>query len=147
AVMRLLGDDFTSRLNSVIREEKGYSYGVYGHMLDSQPKGSALIIETTVQRDSTGPALAEFFTGLGSLVTQPVEQPELDRTVTAYQRAMASLAETSGGLFETVTSLAGEARTLEQLFARMEAVTSLTLDPVRAQASELASLDRALIVL
>jgi len=147
AVMRLLGDDFTSRLNSVIREEKGYSYGVYGHMLDSQPKGSALIIETTVQRDSTGPALAEFFAGFGSLATQPVEQRELDRTVTAYQRAMASLAETSGGLFDTVTSLSGEARTLEQLFARMEATASLALDPVRAQASELASLDQALIVL
>ena len=147
AVMRLLGDDFTSRLNSVIREEKGYSYGVYGHLLDAQPKGSALIIETTVQRDSTGPALAEFFTGFDSLVKRQVEQRELDRTVTAYQRAMASVAETSGGLFDTVTSLAGEARTLDQLFGRMEAVAALTLDPVRAQASELASLDRALIVL
>jgi zinc protease len=147
AVMRLLGDDFTSRLNSVIREEKGFSYGVYGHMLDSQPKGSALVIETTVQRDSTGPALAEFFTGFESLLTQPVEQRELDRTVTAYQRAMASVAETSGGLFDTVTSLAGEARTMEQLFARMEAMAALTLEPVRAQAAELASLDRVLIVL
>lgn len=147
AVMRLLGDDFTSRLNSVIREEKGFSYGVYGHMLDSQPKGSALIIETTVQRDSTGPALAEFFAGFESLVSQPVEQRELDRTVTAFQRAMASVAETSGGLFETVTSLAGEARTLEQQFGRMEAVAALALDPVRAQAAELASLERALIVL
>ncbi len=147
AVMRLLGDDFTSRLNSVIREEKGFSYGVYGHMLDSQPKGSALVIETTVQRDSTGPALAEFFTGFESLLTQPVEQRELDRTVTAYQRAMASVAETSGGLFDTVTSLAGEARTMEQLFARMEAMAALTLEPVRAQAAELASLDRVLVVL
>ena len=27
AVMRLLGDDFNGRLNSVIREEKGYTYG------------------------------------------------------------------------------------------------------------------------
>jgi hypothetical protein len=60
---------------------------------------------------------------------------------------MASVAETSGGLFDTVTSLAGEARTMEQLFARMEAMAALTLEPVRAQAAELASLDRVLIVL
>lgn len=147
AVMRLLGDDFTSRLNSVIREEKGFSYGVYGHLLASQPRGSALVIETTVERDNTGPALAEFFTGFDSLATRPVEQGELDRTVTAYQRAMASIAETSGGLFDTVTSLAGEARTLDQTFERMQKVTGLTLEPVRAQALGLASLDRALIVL
>lgn len=147
AVMRLLGDDFTSRLNSVIREEKGFSYGVYGHLLASQPRGSALVIETTVERDNTGPALAEFFTGFDSLVKRPVEQGELDRTVTAYQRAMASVAETSGGLFDTVTSLAGEERTLDQLFGRMQEVAALTLEPVRAQALGLASLDRALIVL
>ena len=147
AVMRLLGDDFTSRLNSVIREEKGISYGVYGHLLDSQPRGSALIIETTVQRDNTGPAVAEFFTGFDSLAKRPVEQGELDRTVTAYQRAMASIAETSGGLFGTVGALAGEGRTLDQVFTRMEAVAALTLDPVRKQALELAPLDRALIVL
>ncbi|CAG0988303.1 zinc protease [Rhizobiaceae bacterium] len=147
AVMRLLGDDFTSRLNSVIREEKGYSYGVYGHLLDSQPRGSALIIETTVERDNTGPALAEFFAGFKSLVEHPVEQGELDRTVTAYQRAMASLAETSGGLFSAVVSLAGESRTLDEVFGRMEAIAALTLDPVRAQAAKVASLDRALIVL
>lgn len=147
AVMRLLGDDFTSRLNSVIREEKGISYGVYGHLLDSQPRGSALVIETTVQRDNTGPAVAEFFAGFASLAERPVEQAELDRTVTAYRRAMASLAETSGGLFETVAALAGEGRTLDRLFARMEAVAALTLGPVRKQALELASLDRALVVL
>src|SRR5262249_39257164 len=107
AVLRLLGDDFTSRLNSVIREEKGYSYGVYGNTLDMITKGSAMAIQTAVQRDASGPAFAEFFTGFESLVKRPVEQEELDRTITAFELGLASLGETSSGLFNTAVEMDG----------------------------------------
>jgi predicted Zn-dependent peptidase len=147
AVMRLLGDDFTSRLNSVIREEKGFSYGVYGHLMGGIRRGSALVIQTTVERDNTGPALAEYFKGFDSLVSRPVEQTELDRTITAYQRTLAGIAETSGGLFDRVIALAGETLSLEQGYAQMEAVTRLVLEPVRARAQALSSLERGLVVL
>ena len=146
AVLRLLGDDFTSRLNSVIREEKGFSYGVYGDVLTDVATGSLMAIKTTVERDNTGPALAEYFTGFDSLVTRPVEQVELDRTITAYQTSLAGVAETAGGLFDAVTGWAGNGRTLDDRFRTSEAVIGLTLEPVQAQGVALASLDNALIV-
>jgi zinc protease len=147
AVMRLLGDDFTSRLNSIIREEKGYSYGVYGDFFDKVGKGSALAIATTVQRDASGPALAEYFNGFDSLVKHPVEQEELNRTITGYQLALAGLGETSSGLFNALADMQGSQLTLEEKIAGMDAMTTLTLEAVRAEAVKLASLDQALIVL
>lgn len=147
AVLRLLGKDFTGRLNSVIREEKGISYGVYGHVLSGQPRGSAMIIETTVQRDDTGTAITEIFNGFDSLAKRPVEQEELDRTVRTYRRAMSSVAETSRELFGTLISLEGDGRTFDSMFSRMETVAGLTLDPVRKKAADLAPLDQALMVL
>ncbi|MGD9915949.1 MAG: M16 family metallopeptidase [Rhizobiaceae bacterium] len=146
AVLRLLGADFTSRLNSVIREEKGYSYGVYGSTFDMIPKGSALAITTTVQRDASGPALQEFFNGFDSLAKVPVSQEELDRTLTAHQLGLAGIAETSGGLFQELTGMVGSGLTLEDRVGGLEAMTRLSLDTVRAEALKLAPLDQALIV-
>jgi zinc protease len=147
AVFRLLGGDFTSRLNSVIREEKGYSYGVYGGVFDMIRERSAMTVSTTVQRDASGAALAEFFNGFDSLAKRPVDQGELDRAAMAFQLGLAGLGETSSGLFEELTSMQGSRLTLDDRIASMDAVTKVTLDGVRAEAVKLAPLDQALIVL
>jgi hypothetical protein len=116
-------------------------------VFDMIGKGSAMAIATTVQRDASGPALAEYFNGFDSLVKHPVEQAELDRTVTKYQLALAGLGETSSGLFGALANMQGSRLTLEDQIKGMDAITRLTLDDVRAQAVKLASLDQALIVL
>lgn len=146
AVVRLLGDDFTSRLNSVIREDKGYSYGVSGSLFSGIGKGAALAIATTVERDNTGAALEEVFKGFDTLKATPPTQDELDRTVTAYRTSIAGMAETSGGLFSTLIGDAGIGITLEQDHARREGVTELKLAPVQGQAAALAALDPSLVV-
>ena len=89
AVANLLGDDFSSRLNSVIREEKGYSYGVSSYLLSPMKAGSGLVVATTVERANTGPAITEILKGFAGLTTLPVAQDEVDRTVTVYRRALA----------------------------------------------------------
>ncbi|MGE0500018.1 MAG: M16 family metallopeptidase [Rhizobiaceae bacterium] len=146
AVMRLLGGEFTSRLNSVIREEKGYSYGVYGSIFERPAKGSVMFIETTVQRDTTGAALSEYFKGFDSLATRPVTQEELDRTITAYKLSLAGLAETSGGLFDQVKWFGGAGLMLEDAVEGKREMTGLDLGQVREMALSLAPLDRSLVV-
>lgn len=147
AVARLLGDDFESRLNSVIREEKGYSYGVSARLMSGMETDGAMVVEMTVGRDHTGPALEEVFRGFESLVTVPVTEQELNRTIMAYRTSLAGTAETGGGFagYLVETALMGVA--LEDDHARREHVAALELGPVRSAATRLAALDPALVVI
>jgi zinc protease len=146
AVANLLGNDFSSRLNSVIREEKGYSYGVSSYLLSPMKAGSGLVVATTVERANTGPAITEILRGFSGLKTLPVVQDEVDRTVTVYRRALAGSAETSAGLFSSLIGAVGSGSTLEDQQGRMTARTKLTLDAVQKQALALSSLEPSLIV-
>ncbi|MFD2058143.1 M16 family metallopeptidase [Mesorhizobium calcicola] len=146
AVANLLGDDFSSRLNSVIREEKGYSYGVSSYLLSPMKAGSGLVVATTVERANTGPAITEILKGFAGLTTLPVAQDEVDRTVTVYRRALAGSAETSAGVFGSLIGAVGSGSTLEDQQSRMTARTQLTLGAVQKQALALSSLDPSLIV-
>src|SRR5690606_23460186 len=55
AVTTLLGGDFTSRLNSVMRETKGYSYGIQAGIANDLPDGGGLLsVSAPVQADRVG---------------------------------------------------------------------------------------------
>lgn len=147
ATFRLLGFDFLSRLNSVIREEKGYSYGTDGELVEAVRKGSVMVIETTVERANTGAALSDMFAGFASLAAEPVREDELQRTVTAYYALIAGAGETAAGLFEEVWGQLGRGSSLEEEHGRRVAVTQLQLEAVRGQAAAMASLDNAVVVI
>ncbi len=146
AVMRLLGSDFSGRLNSVIREEKGYTYGTSARLMSGMKSNAAMVVEMTVERDNTGAALEEVFKGFGTLAATPVSDAELNRTVTAYRTSLASTAETGRGFAAYLVDAATLGVSLEDEHARREKVARLTLDEVRAEAPRLASLDPSLIV-
>jgi len=146
AVMRLLGGDFTSRLNSVIREEKGYSYGVGAGLWDDVERGSGLYVSATVDRDNTGAAMEEFLAGFGSLATTPPTGGELAPTLNVYRSALAGAAETGAKLFSIVAGAHGSGRTLDHVFERYRRMTEVDLDDVQKAAPGFASLDEALIV-
>lgn len=147
AVSQLLGGDFSSRLNMIIREEKGYSYGVSGGLLHNADRGSGLYISAPVDRDHTGAALAEIVKGFESLVLAPPTAAELGRTVNAYRTALAGAAETGSDLFATILANNGIDMTLEEHYRRQRDVTELDLGDVRRQAAALASLEPSVIVI
>ena len=146
AVMRLLGGDFSSRLNSVIREEKGYSYGVSGRLVGSMPQGSGLYVGATVDRDNTGPALQEFFKGFASLVSTPPAAEEIERTVAGYRTSVAGTAETGAALFSRLVSNFGMGMSLDDYYARQQQVIDVLPEDVAEWATGLAPLDPSLIV-
>ncbi len=146
AVSRLLGADFISRINTVIREQKGYSYGTSGEVIDTVRGASYMTIAAPVERDHTGDALADMLAGFGTLVSEPVRPDEVNRTVTETLTEIAGTAETSWTLLYAVREQAGIASTLEEDHARALAVTALTVDPVRAEAVTQSRLDPSLIV-
>ncbi|WP_405552180.1 M16 family metallopeptidase [Streptomyces sp. NBC_01171] len=81
-----LGGTLTSRLDRVLREEKGYTYGVrsFGQVLRSAPEGtgaSLLAISGSVDTPNTGPALADLWTVLHTLAAEGLTDAERDVAV------------------------------------------------------------------
>ncbi|MFE9613747.1 M16 family metallopeptidase [Streptomyces sp. NPDC006012] len=81
-----LGGTLTSRLDRVLREEKGYTYGVraFGQVLRSAPDGtgvSLLAISGSVDTPNTGPALADLWTVLRTLAAEGLTDAERDVAV------------------------------------------------------------------
>ncbi|MFJ2773139.1 M16 family metallopeptidase [Streptomyces sp. NPDC087300] len=81
-----LGGTLTSRLDRVLREEKGYTYGVraFGQVLRSAPDGSGaamLAISGSVDTASTGPALDDLWKVLRTLAAEGLTDAERDVAV------------------------------------------------------------------
>ncbi|MEU5581597.1 pitrilysin family protein [Streptomyces huasconensis] len=81
-----LGGTLTSRLDRVLREEKGYTYGVraFSQVLRSVPDGTGaamLAISGSVDTASTGPALEDLWTVLRTLAAEGLTDAERDVAV------------------------------------------------------------------
>lgn len=71
-----LGSSFTARLNMNLRESKHWSYGINGGFRP-KPSGSAYIVNTKVQQDKVGPAIAEIVREVRGIIS--------DRPITAAE--------------------------------------------------------------
>lgn len=81
-----LGGTLTSRLDRVLREEKGYTYGVrsFAQVLRSTPDGTGaamLAISGSVDTESTGPALDDLWKVLRTLAADGLTDAERDVAV------------------------------------------------------------------
>jgi zinc protease len=72
----LFGGYFGSRLMSNIREEKGFTYGIYSS-LAPYINGGSLTIHTEVGRDVIEPAVKEIYHEMKLLCEQPADEEEL----------------------------------------------------------------------
>ncbi|WP_328585188.1 M16 family metallopeptidase [Streptomyces sp. NBC_00370] len=100
-----LGGTLTSRLDRVLREEKGYTYGVraFGQVLRSAADGTGaamLAISGSVDTESTGPALEDLWTVLRTLAADGLTEAERDV-------AVQNLVGVAPLKYETAASVAG----------------------------------------
>ena len=75
-VNTLLGGYFGSRLMSNIREDKGFTYGIYSALI-SMPNAGIVTIATEVNQNVWEQAVQEIFYEIDRLKTEPVPQEEL----------------------------------------------------------------------
>ncbi|WP_436777154.1 M16 family metallopeptidase [Yinghuangia sp. YIM S09857] len=75
-----LGGTLTSRLDRVLREEKGYTYGIRA-LNQSLRSGALLAITGSVETDVTGPALADMVAVLRTLAAEGLTDDERDAAV------------------------------------------------------------------
>jgi predicted Zn-dependent peptidase len=96
----LLGGSFSSRLNSNLREEKGYTYGA-GSGFSYRPLPGPFMAQSAVRTNVTDSSMIEFFKEFERLRNEPVDPVELER-------AKAYLALGLASDFETTNQMAGQ---------------------------------------
>jgi predicted Zn-dependent peptidase len=96
---QVLGGGLSSRLNAVLREEKGYTYGMHAGLMRLRDRG-LFLAEGAVHTEVTGPAVADALAGLRSIL----EGITADECHTAVR----SLADSAPTRYETARSVAAE---------------------------------------
>ncbi|MGH7653114.1 MAG: M16 family metallopeptidase, partial [Gemmatimonadaceae bacterium] len=141
----ILGASFSSRLNTNLRETKGYTYGISSRFGWSALPGP-FVVASQVRTNVTDSSLVEIFKELRAIRDAPVEAKELDR-------AKAYVALAVPGRFETNASIAGQLADLDSYRLPLSSVNefvarvnSVTAADVQRVARQYIPADRATLV-
>jgi len=98
----VLGGDFLSRLNSDLREDKGWSYGVFSGV--TRPVGPrTMTIVAPVQTDRTGDAIKAMLADMSAFPGKtPVTPEELQRVTEGAIRGMPNSFETNASVLAAI---------------------------------------------
>ena len=119
----ILGGSFSARLNDILREQKGFTYGARSNF-SWRPLPGPFVASASVRTDVTDSSLAIFFEEFRRIRSEPVTQQELDRA-----KSYVSLGAL--GDFETTGQVAGQLASLEMLGLTLADIPR-ELDQVRA---------------
>lgn len=130
------GGSFISRINSNLREDKGWSYGV-GSYAGTSVGQRLFTISAPVQIDRTGDAIAELIREMHAVVGErPHTEEELRKTV-------ASVVGSQGVLFESADTILQQmlwndliGRPLDHYAGRASRYRALSVDELRAAAKK-----------
>lgn len=138
----VLGGTFTSRLNRLLREEKGYTYGARASLQEAAGHGYWLTT-TNVRADATGDALADLLAELRRM-GEGIDAAELRKAQGAAQTRLVGALESVSDIADAYATEAAAGRgpgaLAEQLSAR-QAVTEADAD-----AASTLPLDQAVIL-
>ncbi len=137
----ILGGLSTSRLNTNIREEKGWAYGVGAALNDGSDRMASFII-APVQSDRTGDSLAAMIADVKALTsTRPIDQAERDKAINNTVRSLPGDFESGAALLGAIEKNAVYGRGDDyfgRLVPRLQALTPAQLNA----AARLLSTDR-----
>lgn len=128
----IYGGNFTSRINSNLREEKGWSYGVRSS-IDNVSGPRTWRITAQVQTDKTAESITELLAELRAINDgRPFEADELEKMRNERVRKLPSVTATAGGILGYLAENGVYGRAddyIEQRKADYEAVTLEGLAP------------------
>jgi zinc protease len=102
----VLGGQFVSRINSNLREEKGYTYGAHTSF-DFRRGAGPFVAQASVQTDATAAALHEIFAELDAIRgSRPTTPQELDMAQAAITRGYPRNFQTAEQVARAVCQLA-----------------------------------------
>ena len=142
----VLGGSFLSRLNTNLRETKGWSYGV-GSRISSVKENVSYVIFAPVQADRTGDSIAELFKDTKAfLSTKGVTPEELERTVNGSVRELPGSFETSGDVLRGIQNIVNYNRADDYYEKLADTYRAMTAPQIDAAARAVLKPDEMLIV-
>jgi len=96
-----LGGLFSSRINNKVREEKGYSYGMFSQFRYDRTPGP-FIIAGSVRADATGPAVADILAEVGAMAEAPLSKAELDNARNAQVLSLPGQFDTNRAIMSSL---------------------------------------------
>ncbi len=131
---QVYGGLFTSRLNMNLREDKGYSYGIYSGFYRWQG-GGMFLINGRVQRAATGISLKEALKELQQITgARPISAEELERVRGGLKMGFPARFERSSKIADQLATLALDGRTPVWLQGWLEGIAGVTLKEAQAEA-------------
>jgi zinc protease len=141
----LLGESFSSRLNTNLRETKGYTYGISSRFGWS-PVPGAFRIGSSVRTDVTDSSLVEIFRELRAIRDAPVDAVELSRGKSYVALAIPGNFETNGQIAGQLVELDAFGLPLTSVSDFIARVNAVTAADVQRVARKYLPADRATIV-
>jgi zinc protease len=142
----LLGGLFNSRLNSKLREEKGYTYGASASFDMRRGKGP-FAARAAVNTDATAPAVIDTLAELQRLVDEPVTPAELAASRDFLVGVFPLRFETPGPVVGSLAGIVVQGLPDDELQRYRPAIEAVTVDDVLAAARAHVHPERAAIVL
>jgi zinc protease len=138
-----LGGTFTSRLNRLMREKKGYTYGAKA-WIDAGYACGTIEAKASVKRESTGEALLDLFGELRR-IQGGVEPAEIDKARGARRTSVVEGLATRSGLASIHGSLFEDGRAPDALRKGMARLEAASLDAVNGELRAI-DVDRGVVV-
>ncbi len=132
---QVLGGGSSSRLYRNLREEKGYTYGIYARS-DSRKLAGVSWVVGSVKAEITGPALAELLSELRRLRDEPVPEAELADAKNALVLSLPADFATAGAIAGRLAELAVHGLPDDYWNRYADLVRKVTADDVRRVAKE-----------
>ena len=130
-----LGGAFLSRLNRVLREEKGFTYGA--HLVNSPMRDGGLIAVQGSFRTEVAAEAVDLARGLLDVTAEPITAAEVADAVT-YTNGVAPLRySTASGITDRIASLVGAGLSAEFVNANAAALTRVTPESATQAVAEL----------
>ncbi len=140
------GGGFGTRLNLNLREDKGYSYGVFSNLARYRD-GGAWWAGGGVQTDKTKESLVEFEKEMDAFAGgKPITPEEFETARLRKLRGYAQQFEAYGRVAQQIADLWTIGLPMSELQAESDALAGLSLDEVRAAAARWAKADQASIL-
>lgn len=131
----VLGSSFHSRLNTDLREQKGWAYGFGGGTSNASVGQRVFTASGSVQADKTAASMIEIRNEIRDFVTtRPITEEELDREKTAAVLAVPSGFTTGGSFLSSIISSAAYGLPYDRAEGTMDRLSAVTLDQARALA-------------
>lgn len=142
----LLGGLFNSRLNMLLREERGYTYGVHSGF-ELRRSAGPFSVRCAVQADATVPAVKDIMAELERIGTAQVTDAELDAARDYLIGVFPLRFETAAQVAGALAGLVVQGLPDDELDRYRPAVSAVTEDDVRAAAVAHIRSDDASIVI